>query len=86
MNSHQIKKIKKLSRHVGAIADYACIKHRLRREYDEADLLYERVLSLEPGTKKKREKKEREKKERKKEAKKQNLSGQKLTRAFAEQA
>lgn len=36
-------------RHVGALADYACLKHRLRREYQQADELYERVLNLEPG-------------------------------------
>ncbi len=47
------------------MADYACIKHRLRREYDEADLLYERVLSLEPGTKKEKEKEKEKKKKRK---------------------
>ncbi len=43
------KAIETDDRHVAALADYACLKHRLRREYQQADELYERVLNLEPG-------------------------------------
>lgn len=47
---HLLKKaIDTDERHVGALADYACLKHRLRREYQQAHLLYEQVLNLEPG-------------------------------------
>mmetsp|Transcript_43507 Transcript_43507/g.137611 ORF Transcript_43507/g.137611 Transcript_43507/m.137611 type:complete len:284 (-) Transcript_43507:840-1691(-) len=35
--------------HIAANADYACLIHRLYREYEKAESIYERILDWEPG-------------------------------------